>query len=282
LRAHYDAYTRHRLLYETRLEQDAYDVLAKAGSEGSDAAMDGALAVLRRAEEEPCRPGLRARVVELCDALFHSIGLQTSVDKYHASGGERGAVLDYVDIPLNNRWWLEDEFAKVRGMASEAEKLEHLDMLRTWEDPGPGGYYDDIGNVAKSPRVVRGEDANTDPNNDRSPNPDCMWWESGRTRVRHSWVCHMDWPLGLRYEGVDPRADYVVRTTGNRDCLLRVNGERVQPTLDGKGIGEIKEFPIPRRLYEDGTIVLTFDRPHEPDLNWRHASRLTEVWLLRP
>jgi len=98
-----------------------------------------------------------------------------------------------------------------------------------------------------------------------------MWWQDGRSRARQSWVTYMDWPLGLRYEGVDPGADYAVRTTGNRDCLLRVNGERVKPAIDGRGVGEIKEFPVPRQLYQDGVIVLTFDRPLEPALNWREA-----------
>lgn len=281
LRAYYDAYVRHRLINEVALEAEANAALAQAVEMGPDAAMDAALAVLRRADAAPVRPELRTRVVGLCEALYRSIGLQTSVEKYHASGAERGAVLDYLDFPLNNRWWLEDEFEKVRALSSDAAKLARLDEIRRWEDPGPGGCYDDIGNVAKSGQVIRGEDSNTDPNNDRSPNPDCMWWQDGRTRARQSWVTYMDWPLGLRYEGVDPEADYVVRTTGNRDCLLRVNGERVKPAIDGRGIGEIKEFVVPRKLYQDGLIVLTFDRPLEPGLNWRDASRLTEVWLIR-
>lgn len=281
MRAYYDAYTRERLVYETALENEANTVLARAKETGSEAAMSEALAVFQRAETAPVMQELRARVLALCDALYHSIGLQTSVEKYQASGAERGAVLDFLDIPLNNRWWYEDEFEKVRALPDEAARLARLEQIRTWEDPGPGGYYDDIGNVAKSPHVVRGENTNTDPNNDRNFTPDCMWWDNGRTRLRHSWVTYMDWPLGLRYEGVDPDADYIVRTTGHRDCLLRVNGKRVDPEIDGKGIGEIKEFPIPRKLYEDGLIELTFDRPLEPGVNWRDASRLTEVWLIR-
>jgi hypothetical protein len=281
LRAYYDAYTRHRLLYETELEQESFAVLAAARETGADSAMDAALAVLARAETERRRPELRQRVVELCEALFQSIGLQTSVEKYHASGVERGAVLDLLDIPLNDRWWIEDEFAKIRKLGSEEDKCAQLDRIRTWERPFPGALYDDIGNVAKSPHVIRGEGTNTDPNNNRNPNPDAMWWEEGRTRARRSWVTYMDWPLGLRYDGLDPKAGYVVRTTGNGDCLLRINGIRMQPVVDGREMGELKEFPVPRQSYEDGSMVLTFDRPYEPGINWRHASRLTEVWLIK-
>ncbi|KPL10535.1 hypothetical protein AMJ85_05555 [candidate division BRC1 bacterium SM23_51] len=281
LRAYYDAYTRHRLIYETELEQQANDALAEAATLGADAAMDKALAILKRADTERCRPQWRARVVDLCDELFHSIGLQTSVEKYHASGAERGAVLDYLDFPLNNRWWLEDEIAKARATTTEKEKLARLDMVRTWENPGPGSFYDDIGNVAKSPHVIRGEGINTDPNMERNPNPDFMWWDSGKRRVRQSWVSKMDWPLGLRYDGLAPEATYVVRTTGYGQCLLRVDRVQVKPTVDGKDIGETKEFPVPKELYEDGSIVLTFDAPFEPHLNWRVQSRLSEVWLIK-
>jgi len=154
-------------------------------------------------------------------------------------------------------------------------------VLRTWENPGPGSFYDDIGNVSKSDHVLRGEWITTDPGMLRNPNPDFMWWDGGLSRVRPSWISKMDWPIGLRYLGIDPQAQYTVRTTGYGQCLLRVNGKRVQPTADGREVGEVKEFPIPQSLYEEGTIELTFDLPHEPGVNWRKASRLSEVWLIK-
>ena len=93
----------------------------------------------------------------MCEALFKSIALQTSMSKYQASGAERGCILDFVDHPLNNRWWLEDEFAAIAKLPSEPEKLARLELLRTWEHPGPGSFYDQVGNVAKSPHVVVGD-----------------------------------------------------------------------------------------------------------------------------
>ncbi|MBI3463448.1 MAG: hypothetical protein HY000_10370 [Planctomycetes bacterium] len=279
LRAHYDCYTRHRLIYESALEDAANAALADAPARGADAGMDAALAILNCADSERCRPELRAEIEKLCDALFQSIGLQTSVERYQAEGLERGAILDSVDHPLNNRWWLEDECAAIRKLPSEEEKLTRLELIRTWENPGPGSFYDDIGNVAKSPHVIRGETPETDPHMIRNPNPD--FHDAGRKRARQSWISKMDWPLGVRYDGLDPKARYVVRTTGYRDCLLRIDGERVEPTINGKEIGEFKEFPVPQPALEDGTLLLTFDEPHEPHLNWRQQSRLTEVWLLR-
>lgn len=281
LKAHYDSYIRGRLIHEEKLEAEANDLLAIAAQIGIDQAMDGALAIFAKADTESPRQETRAAIFDLCERLNQSIGYQSSVEKYGANNAQRSAVLDFVDFPLNNRWWYEDQFKEIRALASNAEKLERLNVIATWENPGPGSFYDDIGNIAKSTHVLRGESLSTDPLMRRHMNPDFMWWDNGRSRLRQSWVSKMDWPIGLRYDDLDAEAEYVVRTTGLSQCLLRVNGERVQPTLDGKGIGEIKEFPVPKSLYPDGTIILTFDVPEEPGINWRNASRLTEVWLIK-
>lgn len=281
LKAHYDAYVRARFIHEDRLEADANAVLARAAEIGADEAMKRALDILGQAGPESPRPELRAAVYDLCDRLFKSIGYQSSVEKYGANNAQRSAVLDFIDHPLNNRWWYEDQFAEIRGLKSEDEKLARLKVIYTWENPGPGSFYDDIGNVSQSDHVLRGESLSTDPLQRRHMNPDFMWWDDGRTRVRQSWISKMDWPMGLRYDGLDTEGTYVVRTTGLSQCLLRVNGERVEPTIDGKEVGEIKEFPVPQHLYADGTIILTFDVPHEPGINWRQASRLSEVWLIK-
>lgn len=90
------------------------------------------------------------------------------------------------------------------------------------------------------------------------------------------------WPSGMVYEGLDPDATYVVRSSGYGQALLRINGERVVPRLDGKQMGEFKEFPVAAKYIKDRRLVLTWDRPtDERDLNWRQKSRLAEVWLLK-
>ncbi len=284
LRAYYDLYTRRRLLYESHLEDEANAQLFTARSVGSEQALAQALATLRRAETVPVRPDLAARITQLCDDLYHSIGLQSSVTKYHAAGSERGAVLDFLNYPLNNRWWLEDELAKVRQMGSEEAKVARLETLANWEHPGPGSFYDDIGNVAKSPHEVRNEKLESPLlDMDNMALPGIMFWVGNDplARARQSWFTHEGWPTALKYTALNPQADYLVRTTGCGDCFLRVNGVRLAPTLDGRKVGEIKEFPVPRGLYRDGTITLTFDPTFEPNLNWRVQSRLTEVWLIK-
>ncbi len=283
VRAYYDAYTRHRLINETELEDEANALLAECDRSGAETVMTEAMTVLNRAVTDPVDTGLRARIVDLCEQLFQSCGLQTSVEKYHASGAERGAFLDFVDYPLNSRWWLEDEFKKVHQFSSEKEKCRRLNLIAAWEHPGPGSYYDDVGNTAKSPHVLRSEEVVTEPGEEAHPEPTLWWWDEGKSRARLSWQTSMNWPLGVVYEGLDPGASYTVRVTGYGQSLLKIDGVRVSPTSDGKiEMGEFMEFPVPPASIRDRKLVLTWDAPtDERHLNWRQHSRLSEVWLLK-
>lgn len=299
LKAEYDAYTRARLILEEALEEEANTALMSASVVGAAKAMDAARAILSRTTGAyfaviPCgmvylpradglteRRDLRWWIDLRCRTLFGLIGYQTSVSWYGAKSPERGAVRDFLDYPLNNRRWYEDQFAEIEALPTEDERVARLERIAKWENPGPGSFYDDIGNVAQSDHVIRGEALSTDPHQLRDPNPDFMWWDNGDTRVRQSWMSKMDWPLGLRYAGLDPDARYTVRTTGRGQCLLRADGELVKPDLDGREVGEWKTFSVPAEHTADGELVLTFDKPDEPGINWRQASRLTEVWLLK-
>ncbi len=279
LRAVYDTHVRRRMIYESDLETEVNRVLAAAKPGNSAEAISQSQAILNRAVSAPVSPDLKARIVELCEKLFQSIGLQTSVEKYHASGAERGAVLDFVDAPLNNRWWLEDEFKKVAALPSEQDKTARLHALAAWEQPGPGSFYDDIGNEAKSPHVDG--DAEQEPESFRAPEPTFWWWDSGRSRARLSWQTTM-WPARMVYEGLDPKGTYVVRTGGYGQSLLSIDGQRATPAIDGKQMGEFKEFPVAPEFLKDGRLVLTWTIPtDESHLNWRQHSRLAEVWLLK-
>lgn len=280
LRAVYDAYQKHRRIYESSLEDAANAILAQASTLGPELAMVQAMDVLKRAETDPVRGEWRARIEGLCDALYRSIQLQTSVEKHQASGAERGCVLDFVDFPFNNRWWLEDEFKKVREMTSVEEQIQRLATLASWENPGPGSAYDDVGNVSKSAHVVLGEGFNTDPLFQNNPNPDHVWANNGLNRDRLSWQTYMDWPIAVKYQ-VDPASKYVVRISGQGEALTSIDGIRVQPARYGKTPAEPKEFPVPQSALDDGAIIITWERPDERHLNWRQRSRINEIWLLR-
>ena len=270
MRSYYDTYTRRRKIYEQDLEKKANDILGQAEMIGSEKVMQEALIMVNRADNEPVAPDLKQKIVDYCDALFLSIGMQTSVKKYNASGAERGAILDFLDYPLNNRWWLTDEFEKIRKLPSENEKLKRIEIIRKWENPGKGSYYDNISDLSKGPRVkTRSEDAT-----------DVAWWDNGLSRKRLSTQLFQNFPR-LEYPDLDPNGRYIIRIAGYGDALLRVDGERIEPTIYNKGLEEFKEFPISQKFVSDGKIEVSFDQPEESHLNWRQQSKVCDLWLMK-
>jgi hypothetical protein len=270
MRSKYDTFVKRRKAYEQKLEKEASRVLLQASKLGADKAMETALNIVNKGEKEPITNDLRGEIVNYCEALWQSIGLQTSVKKYQASGAERGAILDFIDYPLNNRWWLADEFQKVAKMATEKEKLDRLEVIAKWENPGAGSYYDNISDISKSSHVLTvSEDAT-----------DVAWWENGMSRRRLSTQLFQNFPI-LKYADLDPNGRYLIRISGYREALLRVDGERIAPTLYNKGYEEFKEFPLNQKYVSDGKLEVTFDQPEESQLNWREASKVSDVWLIK-
>lgn len=270
LRANYDAYTRRRLLYEQQLEENANDILANATKENADNAMDAALAMVNTADKTNIAPDLRKRIEELCADLYASTGLQTSVTKYKAKGYERGAVLDFVDYPLNNRWWLADEFAQIKALSNADEKLKRIQTIYTWEHPGNGSYYDDVSSISKGARVKTISDDATD----------IAWWDNGKSRKRLSAQTFQRAPA-LEYKNLEPGARYIIRVCGFGDALLRVDGVRLSPLVYNKEADTFKEWIIPLSLTGDGAINVSFDIPEESHLNWRQNSRISDIWLVK-
>ena len=270
MRSNYDMYVKLRKAYEQNLELQANKILLKAPKIGSSSAMNEALKLVNKAETEPVTNDLRQKIVALCEALFQSVGLQTSVKKYQASGSERGAILDFIDYPLNNRWWLTDEFKKIEKMSTEKEKLDRLKIIATWENPGDGSYYDNVSDISKSSHVLTFSDDATD----------VAWWDDGYSRRRLSTQLFQNFPE-LKYSDLDPSGRYLIRIAGYGEALLRIDGERLEPTLYNKGYEEFKEFPLNPKFVSDGKIDVTFDQPEESQLNWRQRSKVTDVWLIK-
>ncbi|MHC4756552.1 MAG: beta-N-acetylhexosaminidase family protein [Planctomycetota bacterium] len=128
-RAYYDAYVKARLHYETDLEAQAVEVLKNAEQLGSLKALDEAEAILDKAVTEKVRPEWRARTFELAEALYQSIRMQLSVEKYQAIRINRGANLDSIDVPLNNRDSLKKDFDAIRDMKSEGQRLKAIKQI---------------------------------------------------------------------------------------------------------------------------------------------------------
>lgn len=276
LRAYYDSYTRNRLFREQALEAAAMHALGPEPGRSPAAAMEEALNILNKGTE----PGseeqkvLREHIVELFDRLYHSIGLQSDMTKYGGSGPERGCSLEFLDYPLNNRWWLEDEFEKIAQLPGEDAQWSRLKQIQSWSNPGPGSFYDNLGYVGEEDNVVR-------PYDKLATSGGFAWWDSGYSRARLSWQVY-SWPReGLEYKHLDPEANYVLRFAGFGDLKVTADGQVLSPTAYGTENGDLKEYPVPRELTEDGTLLAVPSAERLPAVNWRYQPRLAEAWLIK-
>ncbi len=284
-RAYYDAYVRRRLIFETDLEEQALDQLRQARLIGPVLAMDRAQAILQHAAH---RPGadLRQRAFELAEALFQSIGMQLSVPKYKAIAIGRGTMLDTIDAELNDADWLMSRFAAIRGMPSTVDQNRALDAIVNWTNPGPGGFYDDLGDPRRRPHVVMGSSYEDDP----------AGFGAARTgfdqdpRWRRSWCRHAtgfyDGPLRMHYEGLDPEASYRVRVVYTGDMwqvklrLLADQALEVHPFLLKPRDMSPLEFDVPRAATRTGTLDLSWHVELGRGGNGR-GCQVSEVWLMR-
>jgi hypothetical protein len=285
-RAYYDAYTRSRLLYEARLEEQALEKLRAARQTGSLAAISVAEAILERALTDRADPDWRARVFELAEALFQSIRMQLSVERYKAIDVGRGANLDTIDMPLNNRLWLQQNFADLRKLPDEPDRLKAIDGILNWTNPGPGGFYDDLGDVARQPHLLRGPGFQQDPAFLES----ALMGFAYRPGWRTSWSDYAEslneTPLRMRYTGLDTNARYRVRVVYAGDSLQRKirlsAGDTIEihPLIDKPVPVRPMEFDVPPNAIHRGELTLTWRR--EPGLGGNgRGCQVAEVWLVR-
>jgi hypothetical protein len=94
---------------ETMLEDEAMRKLRETRDTGR-----------RRRHPGPRRPaagraGMARADFRIGRSVVSIIGMQLSVPRYKAIGVDRGASLDTLDVPLNNRLWLERHFADARA-----------------------------------------------------------------------------------------------------------------------------------------------------------------------
>jgi len=190
-------------------------------------------------------------------------------------------IVDGFDL-TETGWWtkaLQEALAtgkddKIRNAAA---------MVLHYEDPGEGGFYDSLGWPSESGHLVHGES---------------LWGFlpfQGPAKLSHYSLAY-SWGrkgkgLTLRYDGLDPDADYVVRVSvgvhwEGREAIgparfeegLSANGQVVCEAFPVP-VGEIAlhEFDLPRGAAKKGRleIALTSRSKLMP------VTGLCEIWLMR-
>jgi hypothetical protein len=285
-RAIYDAWLKRRSIAETAAQHQAESVLRSATLHKTVSFIDKAIDILTSSDTEMVAPDLRRRTDELAEALFQSPArMQLATVKYHGMRG-RGTSQDQIDVPLNDRPWLIPQLKSIAALPTEPERLTALNALLTRTDPGPGGYYDDLGDTTRQPHLVpASEPYSTDTDFRRSPFTGFEY----RLEAPIAWCRYVqtmyDTPIVLRYDSLDPTAEYELRVTYAGDNF-RV---KIQAEADGRPIhGPIAKpnphktltFPIPQDLTADGKLELKFNR--EPGLGGNgRGCQVAEVWVVR-
>lgn len=239
-----------------------------AGSSSADA-LDRAEALMADPLETPDMAALRDEARRLGEETDRLIGL-------------RNVGLFSIGTPLTALGWTEGQFRKAAAASGE-ERANILKQIATYEDPGPGGFYDDAGNPGRQPRLVKGGafDATRflDPNNRPSQNT-----------IAYS----LDDPRGVafRYTDLDPAASYRVRvslvaprmrnagvaaeTPLRRQHLLADETYVARDIEVPEFTADQFEFDIPAAATADGALDLTFERAEGAT-----GLVVSEVWLIK-
>ena len=292
-RAYYDAYVRTRLIYETTLEEQAWDALRQAGAQGSLRAMALAEEILGRAANQPVANAWRTRIFQLAEALFQSPAhMQLSVHLYQGQEEVRGANLDGIDYPLNDAPWLLDQLAKIRLLPDEATRQQAITALLEWCNPGPGGFYLNLGSGSPSPYVVPGLPYAQDPNFLRSPARKYPYRKVTQP-VRLAWRGFTgtlnDQPLQLHFPDLDPQGAYRLRIiyserqSHHAPVMVRLDageGLEVHPYLVKPSPITPLEYDIPAAATHGGKLTLTWQRePGKGGIGL--GCDISELWLIK-
>ena len=295
LRAYYDAYVRERLIHETALESQAREALRGAANVTSLEKMKAAENILNQAWNKPVAQDYKKRCWEIADYLFEKIGSQTSVKRYKAQPG-RGDFMDYIDAPLNNAVWLLSQFDKIRQKEDEQARLTAIDELLNRENPGPGGFYDNLGLSIETLRLGEYPAWDEDPGSLRSPRvsfePELQGAEWIHTvqatgfkglAMPLAWMNQIttlyDTPLNAIYEDLDPESSYTLRVTytGRFNSTIQLTADDKFQIHEMRETGKvpISEYPIPKEATKDGRLKLTWTCPEG-----QRGSQVAELWLI--
>lgn len=236
IRIYYDMYNKKKFLYEKKLEEEANKILANAAKIGSYKSMEEALLVLDKAEKEPVNQDYRAIVLNYAEMLFKSIGERGSLE--HGASIGRGAIIDFIDMPLNNRRWLEDQIAEAKNLKSEKSRISKLKFVATYSDENERVIYDNIGSVTSKHDV-------TEPTTALKYLADSELFNRKRLS---SLIVQPTFETKLSYKDLDTNSNYLIRLSGKGKVFLKANDVKLEQLYST----ELEVVPESLFVQEDG------------------------------
>ncbi len=287
-----------QMAVQRSIERDIARALAKSdGSDRSDLSdssdldllVSRCLLRLSRLAEPPDMRRLREEAVRLGE-------------ESNALYGVRSEGLVSLDHDFIGLGWLKRQLERAQA-AGGKDKRELLWTIAHYEDPGPGGFYDNLGTFEHAPHLVNGY-----PYDHGQPYVGDMLDEGNRISQRTmGYTQDEERGLELRYEGLAPQARYRIRFTLVRPWFQpryahRMNQKAQSIYADGIPLAEGLELPekmsdfftfdIPPEATSDGVLTITFRKM--PDVaagdrvsieQWRNCggwgTLCSEVWLMK-
>jgi hypothetical protein len=285
-----DKYVKLSVRQQVGLQKRIERRVARALNEGNlDATIDAVLPWFDRLEETSEMQRLReeaGRLGEESNALFGA-----------RNEGYFNLKHDFIGLG-----WLKRQLQRARAAAPD-EKGELVHMIVAYEDPGPGGFYDDCGTYSPCPNVVSGY-----PFDFGQPFVGEMLWEGNRPSQRTMHYTQ-DEPQGVtfHYRGLDPNAQYRIRFTfvrpwyqeryafrmNQKSQTIYANEFVLARNLDiPLQMSDFFTFDIPREATADGELVIRLERARDVAVGdrvtveqWRNCggwgTLVSEAWLMR-
>jgi hypothetical protein len=289
-RACCDGYVRQRLLFESGELARAQSVLgriedfgfasvpwgigAKPAQEPANGLdpqnlIDEAVEILGKCSVTQVAPTVRTRIGELGYALLQSIRQQLAVERFQGEAVDRGAPLDTIDHPVTDGPYFLKQLHKMSSIEEQEEKIEAIRSLLNRTNPGPGGFYDELGNVTNRPHLVI-ENAEGDFDFRRSPHVGTSYPDHFGANAPIAWKhwaeSLYEAPLKMHYTGLDPNVDYSLQVVISGDSrgvetrLVANDSIEIHPLQLRPWPPAPQSFILPRAATSSGELRLTWTR----------------------
>jgi hypothetical protein len=297
LRANYDAYIKRRLAWETELELEALEVLETTDPRNVYRDARRAVDIFDRARTGPVGRKLRTKCTTLADLLYVNIGSQLTVGRHAALEWIRGAFMDSIDTPLNDARYITDRLEKVLETKNRDEAFALLQReILNRTNPGPGGFYDSLGDRESWRRFPEQKAWKDDPGGTETVYKTFPIYnrllddkKDDMRGIPQAWqktaAVLYQTPMKLRYENLDPDAEYTVKIkyiAWRSDILaktvhLSANGEALEyDVAHMEGRNPTACFDLPQKITAGGTLTLTWVTPYGDP-----TTSVAEVFLIK-
>ncbi|MCK5699766.1 MAG: hypothetical protein KAI29_01370, partial [Cyclobacteriaceae bacterium] len=198
--------------------------------------------------------------------------------------------------------WLKRQLERALD-APKNKRGEFLTMITDYENPGEGGYYDNLGTANNAPNVVVGY-----PYDHGQPYVSKMLSEGNRPSQRSMhFTQNEDQGVSLHYHNLDTNATYKIRFTLVRPWYQERYAERMNQKSESiyaddiliahnielpLQMSDFYSFEIPKSATKDGELVIRFEKA--PDVatgdrvtveQWRNSGGwgtiVSETWLMK-